>query len=274
MTRGMRPGRDVTRVASTRRASCLALTSALVVLSLACRDDPAARRQRAEAQVLERQNQSLRELISAAREERLISPGWIVAAVDEAAVESILGVSLPQDAVVGRFRVLVERAEVSFQGGTSLVSLQAQITDERSPDRRASVIFQGGLDEITISADGRLETRVLVDHVEVPEIQAARVDAGFLGALVDELAGRSLDAVQRLIPAISIPVKFERSLAVDGRSEGPVQVDGGDLPVVAGVARVLPLAGRLWIFVDAKVGPWKPRPVPVSSAASAPGGAR
>lgn len=256
-----------------RPAARLVLACALVALSLACRDDPAARRQRAEAQVLERQNQSLRELIVAAREERLISPEWIVVAVDEAAVESILGASLPQDAVVGRFRVLVERAEVSFQGGTSLVALEAQITDERSPDRRASVRFQGGIDDIAIGADGHLETRVRVDHVEVPEIQSARVDAGFLGAVVDELAGRSLDAVQRLVPAISIPVTFERSLAFDARSEGPVQVDGGDLPVVASVARVLPLSGRLWVFVDAKVGPWRPRPAPASSPSFAPGGA-
>lgn len=264
----------MTRVARASRGLCLALAGALAVLSLACSEDPAARRRRAEAQALERQNQSLRELIAATREQRLISPEWIVAAVDEAAVESILGASLPQEAVAGRFRVRVERAEVRFQSGTSFVTLQAQVADERSPDRRASVLFQGGLDDLTIGPDGRLETRVLVDHVEVPEIQAARVDAGFLGAVVDELAGRSLDAVQRLIPSVSIPVRFERSLAVDGRSQGPVQVDGGDLPVSANVARVLPLSGRLWVFVDATVGPWRPRPVTASSASSAPGGAR
>lgn len=264
----------MTRVAVTRRAWRLALAGALVVLALACRDDPEARRQRAEGQALERQNQSLRELIAAAREKRLISPDWIVAAVDEAAVESILGASLPLDAVVGRLRVLVERAEVTFQGGASLVSLQAQITDERNPDRRATVLFQGGLDDITISADGHLETRVLVDHVEVPEIQTARMDAGFLGTVVNELAGRSLDTVQGLVPAISIPVKLERSLAFGGRTDGPVQLAGGDLPVAARVARVLPLSGRLWVFVDAEVGTWQPRPVPASSPSSTPGGAR
>lgn len=257
------------------RASCLVLACALVAPALACREDPAARRQRAEAQVLDRQNRNLRELIAATREQRLLSPEWIVAAVDEAAVEAILGASLPQQAVIGRFRVLVESADVSFQGGTSLVALQAQVSDERSPDRRASVLFQGGLDDITISPDGHLETRVLVDYVEVPEIQAARVDAGFLGAVVNELAGRSLDAVQRLVPPISIPVRFERNLAFDGRSEGRVQVDAGDLPVVASVARVLPLSGRLWIFVDATVGPWQARPAQASTTtASAQGGAR
>lgn len=263
--------RQRARIARPGRLVWLAVACVLVVTSLACREDPAARRRRADAQVLERQNQSLRELIAATRENRLVSPEWIAAAVDEAAVEAILDAGLPQEAVVaGRFRIRVERAEVSFQSGTSLVELQAQVTDERSADRRASVVFRGGLDEITISADGHLQTRVLVDDLEVPEVQTTRVDAGFVGAMIDELAGRSLDTVQRLAPAISIPVKFEHSLVFEGRSEGPVQVDGGELPLAAKVARVLPLSGRLWVFVDATVGAWQARPAPASSPSRLP----
>ena len=243
-----------------------ALVCALALPLVACSEEMAARRRRAEGRILKRQNENLREMIQATSEKRLVAQDWLAIAVDETAVKSVIEAGLPQEAVVAkRFHVRVEAAEVSFRSGAGLVKLQARVTDQKSPDRKVSVAYQGGLDHITISPEGRLETRVLIDHVEVPEAEATGTDASFLGTVVGELAGRNLEALQDLIPDLAIPVKLQQNLAIDGLGDGPVQVDPGDLPVGGKVARVLPLSGRLWVFLEVKVGPWRERATPSPS---------
>ena len=248
----------------------LALTLALSCA--ACGEDAAARRRRAEARILKRQIESLEEMVRATREKRLVDPSWLAVAVDETAVKAVIEAGLPQEAVVaGRFRVRVERAEVSFRSGGSLVSLKAHVTDERSRDRQAELVYQGGLDDITVSADGRFQTRVLIDNVEVPEAKAAGEDASTLASVAETLAGRNLEMLQGLIPALAIPVKLQQTLSIDGLRDGPIQVDPGTLPIRATVARVLCVSGRLWIFLDLKTGPWRAHPPATPSpAASGP----
>jgi hypothetical protein len=243
------------------------LLIAIAVSLVACGEDAATRRRRAEATVLARQNENLREIIAAAREKRLVDPRWLAVAVDEAAVKSVIEAGLPQEAVVAkRFRVRVESAEVSFRSGAGLVRLRAQVTDEESPDRRANVLYQGGLDDITVSPGGQLQTRVLIDHVEVADAQAAGSDARAITSVVDQLAGRNLEALQERVPPVAIPVRLQQNLAIDGLGDGPVQVDPGDLPVQVSVARVIPLSGRLWVLLDVKAGPWRPRASPAPPA--------
>jgi len=247
----------------------LAVVCAVALPLVACGEDLAARRRRAEGRVLKRQNENLREMIQATSEKRLVAQDWLAVAVDEAAVKSVIEAGLPQEAVVAsRFHVRVEAAEVSFRSGAGLVKLQARVTDQKSPDRKGSVVYQGGLDDITISPEGRLETRVLIDQVEVPEAEAAGTDASFLRSVVEDLAGRNLEALQDLIPVLAIPVKLQQSLAIEGLGDGPVQVDPGDMPVAGKVARVLPLSGRLWVFLEVKVGPWRERAAPGASTAA------
>jgi hypothetical protein len=225
---------------------------------LGCGQGQDTRRRRAEGRVLKRQIENLKGLIQATSEERLVAENWLAIAVDEAAVKSVIEAGLPQEAVVAkRFRVRVDTAQVTFRSGDGLVNLTAEVTDQGSPDRKAHVVFQGSFDEMTVSADGRLQTRVLIDNVEVPQAQAQGSDAAMLGSVAEQLAGTNLEMLQGLIPALAIPVKLQETLAIEGLGDGPVQVRPGELPITASVARVLPLSGRLWVFLEVKAGPWK-----------------
>lgn len=242
------------------RGAAGGLAFALALPLLACGEDAAARQRRADERVLRRQIDTLKELTAAVRENRLIDENWLAVALDEKAVRAVIQAGLPQEALVAaRFRVRVEAAEVIFRSGTGLVRLRANVVDEKSPDRRAEVIYQGGLDDITVGGDGRLHTRVLVDHIEVPEAQAAGSDAGVIASIADDLAGSNLEALQAMVPAVAIPVRLRQTLSIDGLGDGPVQVRPGELPVQASVARVVPLSGRLWVFLDVKTGPWRER---------------
>jgi hypothetical protein len=239
----------------------------IAVLALAgllpgCAEDPGARRRRAEARVLERQVGNLREIRDAARERRLVDPRWLAVAVDESAVRLLLQAGLPQETVIAeRFRVRVDAAEVSFRGGAGLLRFQALVVDQER-GVQAQVVYHGGLDDITVSADGRLRTRALIDDVEIPAAQDAGGDAPAIARVADLLAGANLQALQERIPALEIPVRLQQGVAVEGLHEGPVQVAGGELPVQATVARVLPLSGRLWVFLDVRAGAWRPEARP------------
>ena len=251
-----------------RRFQAAGLTAALTLSLVACGEGGATRRLRAEARRLSRQNENLRELIQATSERRLVAANWLAVAVDEAAVKMVIEATLPQDAdVTDRWHVRIEKAEVTFRAGASLVKLDATVTDRKNPDRIAHVVYEGGLGDIKVGASGLLETRVLIDGVELPEAWAAGAETSQLAELVSQLAGQNLEVLQSLVPAVSIPVRLQENIRIDGFGDGPVQVDPGEIPVNATVARVLPLSGRLWVFLDVQTGPWrkseaKPKPAP------------
>jgi hypothetical protein len=243
-------------LAGRRRAAALA--AVLAQLLAGCGEDLAARRLRRDARRLTRQNENLRQMIQATSERRLVAAEWLAVAVDEAAVKTVIEAALPQEADIGeRWHVQVVKAEVSFRSGSNLVKLDAQVTDKSSPDRIAYVVYEGGLDDIEVGADGRLETRVLIDGVELPAARAAGADAAQLASIASQLAGQNLETLQGLLPAVAIPVRLQQNIAIEGLGDGPVQVDAGELPVKATVARVLPLSGRLWVFLDVEMGPWR-----------------
>jgi hypothetical protein len=268
-THEARPPAIESRLIAPPSRLTVGLVAVLGLALVACGESLATRRLRAEERRLKRQIENVKEMIQATSERRLVAREWLAVAVDEAGVQSVIQAGLPQETVVAqRFRVRVEAAEVTFRSGASFVSLRANVTDERSPDRKAAVIYQGGLDAIVVSADGRLSSRVLIDHVELSEVQAAGSDASFFTSVADDLAGRNLEALQAFLPPIAIPVRLQQTLAIEGLSEGPVQVDGGELPVTAAVARVMPLSGRLWVFLDVKTGPWRKRGQASASASA------
>jgi hypothetical protein len=101
----------------------------------------------------------------------------------------------------------------------------------------------------------------MVDHIEVPAAQTGGKDSRAIAALAEQLAGRNLQALENMVPPVAIPVRLQQTLAIEGLGDGPVQVRPGELPVQAAVARVVPLSGRLWVFLDVKAGPWRQRAV-------------
>jgi hypothetical protein len=244
------------------RSCALAAAAALAGAALGgCRQSPETRRLRAEARVLERQIASLRELLDRAEKGTLVDAGWLALAVGESAFQSVLEAGLPHERLVAeRWHTRVHRATVRFEGGAGLVSLNAQVRDTTAEGRVAEVVFRGGLGRIEVSPRGRLQTHVVVDHIEVAPAQASGADAAFAAGVVDELAGRNLELVEDLVPPVDIPVRLQQRLAFDGLREGPIEVDAGELPVTVRVARILPLSGRLWIFLDVAAGPWQASP--------------
>src|SRR5262245_47990142 len=246
------------------RAPAFLLLPALLLTLAGCSEEAAARRRRAEGRILKRQIDNLKDMIQSTSEKRLVREDWLAVAVDETAVKAVIEAGLPQEVVVAkRFRVRVEAADVSFRSGASLVRLRANVVDESSPDRRANVAYEGGLDDISVSPDGRLQTRVLIDSVELVGVEAGGVHgsaASGLAGLMTQLAGQNLEMLQGFLPDLAIPVRLQQTLTIDGLGDGPVEVAPGELPVHASVARVLPLSGRLWVFLDVKVGPWRARP--------------
>jgi len=255
---------------SSRQAFLLLVPSLLALAG--CGEEAAARRKRAEARVLKRQIENLKDMIQSTSEKKLVRQDWLAVAVDESAVKSVIEAGLPQEGeVADRFRVRVETAEVSFSSGASLVRLRAHVVDEKTPGRQADVVYQGGLDDIEVSPDGRLRTRVLIDNVELAEGQEGTGDASSLASMAVKLAGQNLEILQSLIPDLGIPVRLEQNLAIEGLGDGPVQVDPGELPVSATVARVLPLSGRLWVFLEVKTGPWRERPASPGERTPSPG---
>jgi hypothetical protein len=243
-----------------RRVEGAALLLATLLPLAGCGEEAADRRRRAEGRVLKRQIENLKEMIQSTSEKRLVRQDWLAVAIDESAVKTVIEAGLPQEGLVAeRFRVRVERAEVSFRSGASLVRLRAHVVDEKTAGRQADVVYEGGLDDIEVSRDGRLRTRVLIDNVDLAEGQQAVADASGVASMAVKLAGRNLEILQGLIPDLAIPVRLEQTIAIDGLGDGPVQVDPGELPVDATVARVLPLSGRLWVFLEVKTGPWRER---------------
>src|SRR4051812_31967176 len=106
------------------------MSLALVLLLAACGEDSAARARRAEARVLRREIENLREIRDAARARTLVDPRWLAVAVDETAVRTLLDAGLPQETdLANRFHVRIEDAAVTFRSGASLVRFKAEVLD-------------------------------------------------------------------------------------------------------------------------------------------------
>ncbi len=90
-------------------------------------------------------------------------------------------------------------------------------------------------------------------HVGLSESSVGKLGGGRMERLVRD----NLPAIERAIPAIEIPVGIEESVGTDHERMGPVTVKPGRLPLRITVARVVPVSGRLWILLDAAVGPWQ-----------------
>jgi hypothetical protein len=239
-----------------RPAAFLALAGTLSCVG--CGDDFASRQARAEERRLKRQLASLREMIAAERRGSLISPDWLAIGLEESAFRAVIQASLPQEAMLTkRLHVRIEKAEVSFESGSSLVSLGARVTDAEQTDRFADVVFTGGLGELQITPDGKLSARVVIDGVEVPQAQAGSADPSLVRATANQLARRSRERLEDLVPPVEVPVRVDQDIPIPGFDEGPVRVAAGTLPLHVELARVLPISGRLWIMLAVKAGPWQ-----------------
>jgi hypothetical protein len=88
-----------------------------------------------------------------------------------------------------------------------------------------------------------------------------RVVESFAGdvakSLIEDAVRANIEQVERLIPALEIPVLLEEAVEFDGIKEGPVRVGAGRLPLELGLSHVLPVNERLWLLVRAEAGTWQ-----------------
>ena len=233
---------------------------ALVALGGACRSDQArTARVRAEKALLERQIEGLRELVAAAENNTLLTSEQLLVGTDEATVQGLIAATLPQERVIAnRFRVRLERAEARFRSSQGVVLLKGRASPIQSDDTFVDLTLEGGLDDVVIDqASGTLVAKIGVYHLEVERAAAAGAEGPAIRALAEALGRERLDELSELVPPLEIPIRLEQSIAFDGLEEGPVSAAAGTLPVRASVARVLALAGRLWVVLDVGSGPWR-----------------
>lgn len=241
----------------------LVLGIALAAFVPGCRrDDGQAARARAEKLLLDRQITGLKALIAAADGKTLVRSSQLLIGADEATVQGLIAASLPQERVVGeRYRLRLERAEVQFRASQGLVILKGRASTAAAPDTFVDVTLQGGLDEVAVRQGSfTLVGRIAVDHLQVERAAAAGAEGPALRALAEMLGRERLDALSELMPPVEIPIRLEESISFENFEEGPVSALSGKLPVRASVARVLALAGRLWIVLDVGAGPWRSSP--------------
>ena len=233
-------------IAPAARAALLGLIGLLI----ACRGG--GPRARAEGAALRRQTEGLRELVAAADKGRFFSPDHIAIGIKAELLRDLLQRHLPIETVVGdQLRVRLERAEVSLEGSQSLVTLQGRVSPVNAADSFADLELLGGLQRLEVDAGtGILTARVELDRIEVQRLATGMLERGLVEGLNESLSGCSLGALGDVLPRIEIPVRLDQAIEFGGFAEGVVSVRAKSLPVRVSVARVIPVAGRLWILLD------------------------
>jgi hypothetical protein len=234
-------------VRTTRARLALIL---VVSLSVACQRGDA--RARAEAARLERETAGLRALLARADRGTLFGPESLVVGVRQELVRELLQAQLPVDRVwMERFRLLLDKAEVRFEGSQSLVTLEGHVDAVTDPGLYADLTCTGGLEEIEIDPKtGVLAARVVIDHVDVERVGAGVLEQGFARSVVEGMGGRGLGALGEVLPPLEIPVRVDRAIESPGFQDGALRVAPARLPLRTVVRSVVPVSGHLWIVLD------------------------
>jgi hypothetical protein len=226
----------------------------LAALAAGCRrESPQATRDRAAEAFLVAQVEELKRLVATAESGKLTDPNHIAIGIHEGVVKQFIDASLPRGKDVGaRLHVRIETAEPRFRGNNAAVIFEATARS-LDIDAEARLEIAGTLGRFRIQ-DGRLIGDVTIAYFSVKEASSARL----AGALLQEVLAPNLASLGELVPPVEIPVRLEESVKLDGVDAGIVSTRGGVLPLAMSVAQVLPVNQRLWIFIDAKAGPWQP----------------
>lgn len=234
------------------------VASLAVTLGGCQREDDNAARARAEEALMLRQIQGLQDLVKAAETSTLTNADQIAVAIDDKLVAEMIAVGLPLERDVGdRYRVRLENVEVEFRSARSQVVLRGRVSALGAPATFADLRLAGGLDQVVIDAkSGLFRAKIVLDELQVERSAASGAQAQSLDDFVEDVARERVDSFAELVPEIQIPIKLDQAIKLKGFSEGPIAVGGGTLPIKLGVARLMPLSGRLWILLTAQAGPW------------------
>jgi len=190
--------------------------------------------------------------VAQAERGELVTLDQIAIGVDENVAGQIIGASLPREVTIKGTVVRIESALPLFRGNQAGLVFRGRVSAASAPNVFAAVELGGTLGDFALVA-GRLSARVKLIHVGLLESSVGKLSGGRMERLVRD----NLPAIERAIPAIEIPVGIEESVGTGHERMGPVTVKPGRLPLRITVARVVPVGGRLWILLDAAVGPWQ-----------------
>jgi hypothetical protein len=247
-------------LALTGRRSLLLL--ALLALG-ACgeRESGEHARIRATESFLVGQIADLKGLIARAEAGELSSPDRIAIGISEDVAGKLLDASLPREALLGqRLRVRIESARPSFRGNAAGLVFQATARSVDFAGATARLELGGSLQRFRIDG-GRLVASVELGYVNVLDASVG----GVAGDALQDLVTENLSALAALVPGFEIPVQLRQSVEIDGLEHGVVQTRGGALPLQITVADVIPVNQRLWVYLDARAGPWQGRPASPTS---------
>jgi hypothetical protein len=239
-----------------------AVALGLAVLCLGCgpRESPEVARDRASATFLKAQIADTKRLLARLESGERITQDRIAIGITEGVVKQILDASLPPEIVLGnRVRLKLESVQPIFRGSKAGLLFQADARGVKLQDLTAKVELGGTLERFRLH-DTKLSADIEVAHFKVLDTSMGAAPAGLLEGLI----GNNLKALNDAIPGLEIPVHLEESIEIGGLDEGVVMARAGALPLVVTVAEVIPAAERLWVLLDAKAGPWKPRGAPLA----------
>jgi hypothetical protein len=201
--------------------------------------------------LLTRRVEGLRALVALAAQGPLIPADELLVVVDQRLVRGLLRAALPMERTfAGRYRVVLQEADVSFEDGFALVHLagRASLLDETHTFVELSIFGALTVQELE-PASGRLRARVEVEAVDVQRAGVLGVAAP-IHRLIADLSHEQFRSYEALLSQVEIPVRLERELSVPGLGpQGGVLLAPLALPLRASVERVVAYRGRLWVSV-------------------------
>jgi hypothetical protein len=208
----------------------------------------------AEEAVLERQIQGLESLIRAAKKGPLIPFEQVLVVVDQSLIHDLLEAVTPYERVVGKFRIRVESAEVSFDDGFALVRLDGRASRAGlafEEDASAEISVFGGLDIVELDpASGVLRGRVKIMAVEARRAAVLGMKAP-VERLVEDLSRERLEQFSSLAQQLEIPVRLDQKIVLPAVGPaGGVRIEATTIPVRAAVKDVKAYRGKLWVAVS------------------------
>jgi hypothetical protein len=230
----------------------LALCLAASLAACRRRETAEATRARAAETFLKMQIADLEALVAKAEAGGLVTRDRIAIGVSEDTAKALLDASLPREQALGqRLRLRIEAAQPYFRGNNAGLAFQATARGVAT-GATARLELGGRLVDFRIEA-GKLSARVDLGHFKV--LGSSLPDIG--SDAIEGLVRDNLDALERMVPGLDVPVRLEQSIAIPGLDEGVVQARAGVLPLAISLAEVVPVNKRLWVLLDAKAGPWQ-----------------
>ena len=244
----------------------------LVLAALSC-TPPEPFERRVERELLLRQKAALeRTLASRADTDH---EGGVVVVIPRTLLARLLSLALPIDATVDRFHITANQARVDFEEELAIVRLEARVAWADDEDVNALVDVVGALEVLGLAeSTGSLTARVEILGIETRDVQLGGLSPP-VERLLDEVATRPAERLNRLLGEIEIPVRLSRSIPIPAVAEEEVTIAGAELLMRAGLHDVRVVGEHLWVQLDMEPVPVE-RPVavaqPVAAAQPVPGG--